>query len=183
MFAAAAIFAASLAVGAQTTKLETGCSTDESRRLAFLEGDWKVESRFRISSRPEKWETTEAVSNISPVFPGCLWEEAFEGIREGEAIRIVSLYGFSNVSNRFQHTWAHSQHGMLTNYEGRFENGVLTFETTISILILELRLRKVIRRNRSGFEVRSARSTDNGKTWDETWVLTYRGPDTRSRIG
>ena len=122
---AAALFAMIVLTGvfsghaiAQGSDGAPGCQTDEARQLEFLEGTWNVESRFRTSSDPEKWESTEAVSVIEPVFPGCLWREEMTGTRAGGPLSVIGLFSYSNISDKFQHSWAHSLHGALTNYEG-----------------------------------------------------------------
>lgn len=158
----------------QTTDGVPGCETEKAKQLQFLEGAWDVESRFRTSSEPEKWELTEAVSVIEPVFPGCLWREEMTGIRARGPLSVIGLFSYTNISDRLQHSWAHSLHGALSHYEGGFVGDELVFEARFTLRGREFISRKVFRKTPNGFDVRSERSADGGKTWDAGWYLSYR---------
>lgn len=170
-----AVLAITLAAASAFAQTEApGCGNNKARALSFLEGKWTVESRYRTSSNPEKWEETSAESSILPVFPDCLWREELTGTRSESPLNMIGLFGYSNVSDRFQHTWAHSRHGMLTFYEGDFSNGELLFETRLAVRGKEVRFRKVISKVATGFDVRTLCSTGADSGWQETWVLKYR---------
>jgi len=157
----------------------SACESEQAKKLSFLEGEWLVESRFRSGGEPERWETSRAHSKIEAVFPGCLWREEFTGSRGGRELKVTGLFAFSNISNRLQHVWAHSQHGLLTFYEGVAEGGSIEFESGFSLRGTRVLVRKVFTRKDSGFEVRTERSLDEGRTWDVNWILVY-GPSKAS---
>lgn len=173
--AAAALAAALFLVVSATSALaqDAGCETDDAKQMSFLAGSWKVESRFRISRNPERWETTAAKSVIDDVFPGCVWQEEFSGTRDGKPLKVIGLFGFSNITGNLQHTWSHSQHGILTFYEGRLVGDEIVFSSQLSVGGSVFLVRKVIKKVSGGFEVRTERSTDEGKTWDAGWFLSY----------
>jgi len=148
--------------------------------LRFLEGEWKVESRFRLSRDPERWETSVGHSRIEALFPGCLWREAFTGSRGGMELKVTGLFAFSNISNRPQHVWAHSQHGLLTFYEGEVDGASINFESGLDLRGTRVLVRKVFTRNDAGFEVRTERSADGRRTWDVNWVLVYSASKSRT---
>ncbi|HUF04628.1 MAG TPA: DUF1579 family protein [Aridibacter sp.] len=173
----AAVLAAVLFIGPSAVSAsaqDAGCETDLSKQMSFLGGSWKVESRFRISRDPDKWETTVGRSVIQDVFPGCVWKEEFSGARDGKPLKVIGLFGFSNITGNLQHTWSHSQHGILTFYEGRLLGDEVVFNSQLTVRGTVFLFRKVIKRGSGGFEVRTERSsTDGGKTWDAGWFLTY----------
>lgn len=178
---AAALAAALFLVMAATpaSAQDAGCETDEAKKMSFLGGSWKVESRFRISGDPEKWETTIGNSVIEDVFPGCVWKEEFDGIRNGKPLKVIGLFGFSNITGNLQHTWSHSHHGLLNFYEGRRLGDEIILSSQLSVRGTVFVFRKVIKRTGEGFEARTERSSDGGKTWDTGWFLTYSRQDHR----
>ncbi|MCO6510041.1 MAG: DUF1579 family protein [Aridibacter famidurans] len=172
----AAALAAALFLGMSATSAlaqDEGCETEDAKQMSFLAGTWNVESRFRISRNPERWETTAAKSVIDDVFAGCVWQEDYSGIRDGKPLKVIGLFGFSNITGNLQHTWSHSQHGILTFYEGRLVGDEIVFNSQLSVRGTVFLFRKVIKRTRDGFEARTERSTDGGKTWDAGWLLSY----------
>ena len=154
-------------------KDELGCATEESKRLKFLEGKWNVVNRFRINGRENIWEETKAKSKIKFLFKDCLWQEELKGKREGRPHKVISLYSYNNMSKKLQWVGGHSEHGVLTLYEGNFDEGELKLESSLEIRGRTIFFRRLITKTASGFEVRSQRSVDEGKTWDTGWHLTY----------
>ena len=152
---------------------DPGCKTKEAQQLAFMKGEWTVSSRFRVDRNPEKWEQSMGRSLISEEFPGCLWKEEFSGMRHGKPLRVLGLYSFSNISGKLQHTWAHSQHGVLTAYEGEAEADSIILKSNVEVRGTLIIRRKVIEKRQNGFRVRTERSLDGGKTWDSGWYLEY----------
>ncbi|REJ75215.1 MAG: DUF1579 domain-containing protein [Acidobacteria bacterium] len=175
-FTRAAIVAASFVIflSGPVRAQDAGCQTERSKMLGFLSGTWTVQSDFRMSRNPEVWESTEGTSVIEPVFPGCLWKETLSGTREGKPITVAGLFGYSNISDKFQHTWAHSNHGVLTFYEGVFEEESLVFSAELIVGERKILFRKVIQRTAEGFDARTERSVDGGESWDTGWKVSYR---------
>lgn len=152
---------------------EPGCATERAEKLKFLEGEWDVVNRFRLSGRDNKWEKTEARAVIRPLFANCLWFEELRGTRAGRPHRVIGLYSYNNITDKLQWTGAHSEHGVLTLYEGDFEGGELKLESALEIRGRKFLFRRLITKTPQGFEVRSQRSLDGGKSWDTSWHLTY----------
>ncbi len=149
------------------------CRSPQAMQLAFLEGEWRVESRFRLGGDPVEWETSTAESSIRALFPGCVWREEFRGVRGGEKLEMTGLFGYSNISDRLQHVWSHSQHGLLTYYEGELSEGSVSFVSEFEFRGTRVIVRKVITRLTSGFDMRTERSLDGGKNWEPNWFLKY----------
>ncbi|QQS40100.1 MAG: DUF1579 family protein [Acidobacteriota bacterium] len=179
----AAALAAALFLGMSATNAlaqDAGCESDEAKQMSFLAGNWNVESRFRVSRNPEKWETTTGKSVVEDFFPGCVWKEEFTGTRDGKPLRVIGLFGFSNITGNLQHAWSHSQHGILTFYEGRMVGDEIVFSSQLSVRGTVFNFRKVIKRTGEGFDARTERSTDGGKTWDTGWFLSYNKAGSKS---
>lgn len=151
-----------------------GCASVEGQKLRFLLGEWKVTSKFRLSKEPEQWEETQAHSKITSLFADCLLTEQFEGRRQGHQFKATGMYAYDRNSQKYQWVGGDSEHGVLTLYAGSLDGNDLALESKVEISGQTVWLRRVWMRRGSGFEVRSQRSTDAGRTWDTTWHMIYQ---------
>ena len=152
-----------------------GCDSAEGQKLKFLTGEWRVKSRFRLSKEPEQWEETQARSTITSRFEGCLLTEQFEGSRQGHPFKASGMYAYDRNSQKYQWVGVDSEHGVLTLYAGGFNESALVLDSKVEISGRTVLLRRVwTPRAAGGFEVRSQRSTDAGRTWDTTWQMIYQ---------
>jgi hypothetical protein len=69
---------------------------------------------------------------------------------------------------------ADSEHGALNLYTGSLSGNDLVLDAQIEISGQSILLRRLWTKNPAGgFEARSQRSTDGGRTWDTAWCLVY----------
>lgn len=162
-----------LAQNTDQPKDELGCATEQAKQLKFLQGKWNVINRFRTSGQDNKWEETKAKSEIKFLFKDCLWLEELEGTREGRPHEVIGMYSYNNINDKLQWVGGHSEHGVLSLYEGNFEGDDLNMFSSLEIRGRKILFRRQITKTAKGFEVRSQRSVDDGKTWDTSWHLTY----------
>lgn len=147
-----------------------GCGSVEAQKLSFLAGEWKVKSRFRLSREPEQWEDTQVRSRISYLFENCSLVEEFEGTRQGHPFKATAMYAHDRTSKRYEWVGADSEHGVLTLYTGSLNGNDLVLESRIEISGQSILLRREWTKSPAGgFEVRSQRSSDGGRTWETTW--------------
>lgn len=152
-----------------------GCASLEGQKLRFLLGEWKVTSRFRLSKEPEQWEETQARSKITSLFAECLMVEQFEGKRQGHPFKATGMYAYDRNLQNYQWVGGDSEHGVLTLYAGSLNGSEFMLESKVEISGRTVLLRRAwTQRAAGGFEVRSQRSTDAGRTWDTTWHMIYR---------
>ena len=151
---------------------EPGCATEQSKSLNFLVGTWKVRSNFRVSRSENKWETTEAVSRISHLFENCIYQEILTGKRDDRPHQFTGLFSYNNLSNKLQWAGGHSEHGVLTLYEGNFVDDELVLESQLFLRSNLVYFRIVFTKTETGFNVRSERSRDK-KLWDAGWYRSY----------
>ena len=152
-----------------------GCASTEAQKLNFLLGEWKVNSRFRLSKEPEQWEETQARSKITFLFERCLLVEQLEGTRQGHPFKATAMYGYDRNSKKYQWVGADSEHGVLTLYTGSLNGNDLVLESKLDISGQTVWLRRVwTKLGSGGFNLQNQRSTDAGRTWDTAWYLTYR---------
>ncbi|MDH3492325.1 MAG: hypothetical protein OEM82_02155 [Acidobacteriota bacterium] len=149
-----------------------GCATDKSRTLGFLVGEWNVRSNFRINKAQSKWEKSEAVSKITHLFEDCVYQEILTGTRNGRPYQFTGLFSYNNMSDKLQWVGGHSEHGVLTLYEGDFVDGELILENQLMLRSNLVYFRIVITKTKDGFDVRSERSADK-KLWDAGWYMSY----------
>lgn len=136
-------------------------------------GEWKVRSNFRTSRRDNKWEKTEATSVIKQRFKECVYEELLTGERNGRPHQLLGLYSYNNLSDKLQWVGGHSEHGVLTLYEGEFVDDELILEYSMMLRSRLIHFRIVITKTREGFDLRSERSSDK-KLWDAGWYRNYK---------
>ena len=148
-------------------------SQQELSALNTLIGDWKVKAEMRLSKNGP-WETSEARSRIKKVIGETIFEEEFAGTKQGRVLTAKSWLGNDNRTKLYQRIWVDSDHGVLMVQEGKMEKKVLTLSSDIEINAQKVVLKVVYNLvNDNMFTVESARSTDEGKTWDRTGTLTY----------
>jgi hypothetical protein len=171
------IFTTSGSAAAQQANVQRnagGCASVEAQRLSFLLGSWKVKSRFRLSQEPEQWEDTQVRSGISYLFKNCLLVERFEGTRQGHPFKATAMYAYDRTSKKYEWVGADSEHGALNLYTGSLSGNDLVLDAQIEISGQSILLRRLWTKNPAGgFEARSQRSTDGGRTWDTAWCLVY----------
>lgn len=165
-----------LAAGAagQETRDEPGCASDAGRKLDFLIGDWQVTSKYRVGSDPDRWEKTDGRASLEHVFGGCLVRERLETERGGRPLTVIALYSYNNISDKYQWLFAHSEHGVLSLFEGGLEKGVFTLKNSLEVRGRVMLFERVLRETKNGFEMIARRSFDGGKTWRDDWFLSYR---------
>jgi hypothetical protein len=151
-----------------------GCDSVEAQKLSFLVGRWKVKRRFRLSREPEKWEETQARSKIAYLFADCLLVEQLEGTRQGHPFKAAAMYAHDRNSKKYEWVGTDSEHGVLTLYVGSLDGNELALESKVELSGQSVLLRRVWAKGPArGFEVRSQRSGDGGRTWETTWHMVY----------
>jgi hypothetical protein len=148
-------------------------SEEELKPLNFLTGEWRVEVDARLSKQGP-WEKSEARSVIKRIIGETIFEEEFSGTRQGKAFTAKSWLGNDNRTKLYQRVFVDSEHGVLVLYEGRLEDKSLTLQTEFNLLQAHLLLRiQYTLVTEDLFTIESARSADEGKTWDHTGRSIY----------
>ena len=147
--------------------------TEEGKQLNFLVGDWKVISNARVAGGENKWEKGNGSSKIKFLFDQCLLVEKLSIKREGRPLDIFATYSYNNISKNYQWSYAHSEHGMLSLYEGPLENEKFTFRYAFEIGGGIRMFKRELTRLPEGFKMEASRSNDNGKNWRKDSVLIY----------
>ena len=159
--------------GQQIDTAPRGCVTEEGKQLNFLVGKWKVKSKTRVAGGGGEWEEIIGSSEINFVFDQCLLTEHLSIKREGRPLGVFALYSYNNNSNMYQWTFAHSEHGMLSLYEGPLNKDKFTFRYSIDIRGRKRLFKRELSRLSKGFKMVASRSNDDGKIWRVDSYLTY----------
>ena len=168
------VFLAAVPVAAQGTEKDPlGCSTPEGKAFSFVVGDWKVKSKFRVGSNPDNWEETQGTSKIEYTFEGCLAREDLRIKRNGRPLNVVSMFSYSNISRKYQWMYAHSEHGVLSLFEGDKNGKIFNFKDSVEVRGRTFLFERRMKKTDSGFVLVARRSFDQGKTWRDDWYLEY----------
>jgi len=167
------IFVLTSAYGQQNDAEARGCVTDEGKELSFLVGDWKVKNQTRVAGGDEKWDEHNGSSKIKFIFDQCLLAEKLTIKREGRPLTVFVLYSYNNISKNYQWAFAHSEHGMLSLYEGLLEKDKFDFRYSFEIGDRIRLFKRELTRSSNGFELVASRSNNNGETWRVDSRLTY----------
>ncbi|MDX1942631.1 MAG: DUF1579 family protein, partial [Saprospiraceae bacterium] len=120
------------------------------------------------------WEKSEGKSIIQKILGETIFEEEFIGVREDKAFTAKSWLGNDNRTKLYQRVFADSNHGVLIVYEGSLIDKILRLEHELIVNNAPLKLRFTYTLlSNDTFSVESARSTDDGKTWDRTGFSQY----------
>jgi hypothetical protein len=152
---------------------EVGCATKEGQELSFLVGDWKVRSKFRTGSNPDKWEETNGTSSFKFLFDKCLLREKLSIRRGDRPLTVLAMYSYNNISRNYQWMFAHSEHGVLSLFEGPLTGNKFTLKNSLEVGGRKFLFERRLTKTRNGFELIAKRSFDNGKTWRNDWFLNY----------
>ena len=152
---------------------EPGCASNEGKQMDFLVGEWNVKSKFRVGSRPDKWEETLGTSRIKYLFDQCLLFEKLNVKRGGRPLTVIATYSYNNISRNYQWSFAHSEHGLLSFFEGPLADDGFTFRNTLELGGRKILFKRLLTKTKEGFELVAKRSFDNGTTWRDDWYLSY----------
>jgi hypothetical protein len=148
-------------------------SEEALKPLNFLVGEWKVEVEARLS-KSGPWEKSEARSVIKKIIGESVFEDEYTGTKQGRVLTAKSWLANDNRTRLYQKVFADSDHGVLILYEGKLEDKTLTLQTDLQLNDVHLLIRSQYHFiSHDLFTIESARSTDEGKTWDKTGMLKY----------
>jgi len=149
---------------------ELGCASKEGEKLSFLVGNWKVKSKCR---RGKTWEETTGTANFKFLFDDCLLPEKLSVKRDGKPLTVLAMYPYNNFTKSYQWMFAHSEHGLMSLFEGGLKEDKFTLENSLDLGGRRILFRRLLSKKEKGFELIAKRSFDQGKTWRVDWYLDY----------
>jgi hypothetical protein len=150
------------------------CRVPALDAFAFYAGTWQVTLDARLS-KEGPWEQTPAASAIRPEMMGCAFIERLDTTRRGKPLQLLSILTYDQNGSKWQLTVTDSEHGRMQTYEGRDDGTAVVLLVNLEIPGGKVLLRRtLIRDGADAFRWESARSTDEGKTWDVTGRMNYR---------
>jgi hypothetical protein len=114
-----------------------------------------------------------------PDLDGCLLREEYTGGRFGQPYQVLSLWGVHGMDSgaSIQRVTGHSQHGLLTLYEGATmaEGDSLVLAHSQTIRGTPVLFQHIFAPfGADSMRFTSRRSIDEGATWRVTWFADYR---------
>ncbi|HXO19752.1 MAG TPA: DUF1579 family protein [Thermoanaerobaculia bacterium] len=147
---------------------------DEGREFDFLEGQW--DAVCRVPSE-EGWVAAPGTLTASRTLGGLVFLELFEGIYHGGPLKGLGLRAFNREAHEWEHTWTDNlDPGHFHVWKGVFRDGKIDlFGEWIDGDGKPVRSRLTwsdITQDSAHWE--SARSADDGETWQLHWVIDWR---------
>ena len=144
---------------------------DQERQFDFLEGEWDAVCRVPSANG---WTEAPGTMSASRILDGLVSLEFFEGIYHGGAVKGLGLRAFNRATGEWEHTWTDNlDPGNFHVWKGVFMDGkidLLDEFTDSSGKAVRSRLTwSDITADSAHWE--SARSYDQGKTWQLHWVI------------
>lgn len=139
------------------------CAAPEFRQLDFWVGEWDL-----------TWQGGKGTNVITRELDDCVIHEHFTGDASVDGMRGESVSTYQPGPKLWRQTWVDNQSGYIPLTGGPRSDGTFLLETT--------RLNPQAARSRMIFENIKAdsftwrwqKSTDDGKTWSDNWVITYK---------
>lgn len=148
-------------------------SAEELKPLEFMVGTWRVESDVRLSKNGP-WEQSVGQALITRTVGETILEESYTGTRQGSVFTSKTWLGNDNRTKLYQKVFVDSGHGVLVLYEGTLEEKILNLYHKLHLNDVTITLRsKYDLISDDSYTVESARSLNDGKTWDMTGRLKY----------
>jgi hypothetical protein len=144
---------------------------DAERAFDFLEGQW--DARCRVPSG-DGWEEAPGTLTASRTLDRLVSLEFFEGIYHGGAVKGLGLRVFNRQTGEWEHTWTDNlAPGNFHIWKGVFVDGKIDllaeFNDTAGKQVRSRLTWSEITTDSAHWE--SARSYDDGKTWQLHWVI------------
>jgi len=150
------------------------CRVGAFEDVAFCRGTWRVTVTARLSAQGP-WEKTEATSTIVADLMGCAFIEHLDTTRDGRPLQLLSMLTYDHNGGRWQYTVTDSEHGRVQTYEGRRDVDTFVLLSNLEMPGGRVLLRRTLKQESAdAFTWESARSPDEGKTWDVTTRFEYR---------
>jgi hypothetical protein len=163
LLASAASGVANAAPGqAQAAPGAPSCSAAEFAQMDFWLGEWDV-----------VWDGGQGVNRITKELDGCVIQESFEGGPSTGNLIGRSVSTFDQRLGRWRQTWVDNQGGYFALTGGQIGDDFVLVNSRLTDDAPHLRmLFEDIEAN--SLIWRWQRSTDNGQTWTDAWVISYR---------
>ena len=167
---------------AQAAPASPPCRVGAFEDVAFYRGKWRVTVNARLSARGP-WEKTDATSTIVADLMGCAFIEHLDTTREGHPLQLLSILTYDHNGGRWQYTVTDSEHGRMQTYEGRRDADAFVLLVNLDVPGGKVLLRRTLKKESDdAFTWESARSPDEGKTWDVTTRFEYRRVEPVQRV-
>ena len=106
---------------------------------------------------------------------GCAFVEHLDTTRDGRPLQLLSMLTYDHNGGRWQYTVTDSEHGRMQTYEGRRDADTFVLLSNLEMSGGRVLLRRTLKQESAdAFTWESARSPDEGKTWDVTTRFEYR---------
>jgi hypothetical protein len=150
------------------------CRVAAFDEVAFYSGVWRVTLNRRVSAAGA-WERTDGRATIRAALMGCALVESLDSVREGAPLQVFSVLTHDRTAGRWQYSVTDSEHGRLQTYEGRREGGAFVLVVPLEIPGGRVLVRRTLTPvSADAFRWESARSLDEGRTWEVVSRFEYQ---------
>lgn len=152
----------------QNTPLPQPCTAPECSQFDFWLGKWDLIDN----------DTVKASNVITKEMDGCMIHERFNNPAKNYKGESWSMY--SPGLKKWQQTWVDNL-GTYITLSGVFENGEMTLYTEPHTSNGMKTIKRMVYYNikKDSFDWRWESSMDDGKTWQENWLIHYKRKKTK----
>jgi hypothetical protein len=153
------------------------CLHPALEQIAFLEGEWEIVSRQRVSFSEDRWEESRAHATWAPRLGGCALEEHWSGTLDGQPMQWIQILAYDHREETWEQVMIDWAHGNVTTAEGYIEEGKLIFnvpQMRRGRLLIDRTTVEAVDAGRVLWTIET--SLDGGVTWVTFWTLSYSKP-------
>lgn len=147
---------------------------EEMKHLAFLVGDWKVASKWRMDYKSEEWTESEATCNYAYILDGCAMQFTYKGDIQGMPFMGMGVQTYDRETKKWQTTWLDNMAARSTLYTGDRKEGTTVFYGDDIYAGMKMMSRMTTwDETETSFKWKMEQSMDGGKTWMVGGEATY----------
>jgi hypothetical protein len=147
---------------------------EEMKALAFMEGEWDVEVKWRMDPEAE-WTTETATASNKSILSGAVHQSHWKGTMMGMPFEGLEIKTYDREEKRYESIWVDNMGARTSHMSGQLEGDkmVMEGEDLHEGAPYKMRMTMEKRSNDELFYIAET-SYDGGETWGKTMEMVYK---------